>query len=160
MTCPLLTIWPSLLQPWFFIILFQPYQLFCCSPPKCIKDTAASGPLYSMLPLPWKLFPRYQPDGFLYFFFKYCSNVMCQREMSWLLYIWNSTFSLTLFLCLYNSSHYTHQIFSLFSSMVLCTNWSLSVEFQKQSFCYFLIPRACDSAWHIINIEWMKEWMW
>lgn len=32
MTYPLLIIWPSLLKSWFFIILFQPYQLSCCSP--------------------------------------------------------------------------------------------------------------------------------
>lgn len=91
-TRPLLIIWSSLLQLWFFNILFQPHQLSCCSP-----NIPRLCCLWAFALCVTTAFENFPPDislmGLLFFFFpKYCSN---EKFPNYCVYITTLSFSLS-----------------------------------------------------------------
>ena len=158
MTCSLLTIWPSLLQPWFCIILFQPCQIFFFfAVPKCIKDTSCLTAFALYVTTAWKALP--QISAWWICFFQVLLKCHVPEKNALAIVYMKQHF---LPLCLYNPSCYRCQIFSLFSPTVFGTTGSLSVNFQKQSLYFvsfsFLGPVIVpDTEWALINIYWMNE---
>ena len=114
MTCSLLSIWPFFLQPWSFIILFQPYQLSHFSPnrPRTLQPE-------SLCTLCHHCLENICPDSSLTDFFvsfTCCSNVTIPERISWLL-VYITVLSPSL--C---SSP------SVFSSTVVSAIWPFSVS--------------------------------
>ena len=152
MTYSLWSIWPFFLQPWSFIILFQPYQLSHLSPnrPRTLQPE-------SLCTLCHHCLENVSPDSSLTDFF-----VSLHAAQMWLYQrefpdyqIYNSTFSLPLpiTLCVY--------------STVVSAIWPFSVSsiLEAKSLVNFSSLRP-DSAWHTVSIHGyllgkkMNEWMW